>query len=632
MKLPTVAIVGRPNVGKSSLLNRLVGQRISIVDPTPGVTRDRISVPCPIGDGYVELVDTGGIGIVDHDDLTEHVENQIAYSLAEADLLIFLVDAREGVTPLDRHVAERLRRLAVPVILAANKVDEPGLPAEMGELNSLGFGEPIPISAQHGLGMERLADAIAHTLGELPASPPEAALMKLAIVGKRNAGKSTFINALAGQERVIVSQTPGTTRDSVDVTVEIGGRKFMLIDTAGVRKKRRIVQHDIEFYSYHRALRSIRRADVVALMIDASVPVSKVDKDLSRDIIDQFKPVVLVVNKWDLARGLVAGQDYEAYFDKVLPELTYAPICLTSATTGMNIHQTIRMAEKLFDQAQVRVPTAQLNAVVRQITTQRGPSHKAGTKPPKILYVSQITTCPPTIVFFVNDVRSFDRSYQRYIVNQLRRHLPYAEVPIRVLFRSRRQHEGTRGVGGHIAEAAEAIEAAKAIEAAEAIEAEDMDLSRRDGDERVGRDEHADRDEHAVREIPSDEPPTVPDDRPSHPGGDRKRRIPSRAARYAKSGKAPRGGKAGKAHGGPAKPGAGKFKAGKARAGKFARGGKPRPPGARPKGKGGSPKPAGPAGPRTSGGPKGQGPKGRGPKGGGPKGPKGPRGPRKRRP
>jgi len=629
MKLPTVAIVGRPNVGKSSLLNRLVGQRISIVDPTPGVTRDRISVPCPIGDGYVELVDTGGIGIVDHDDLTEHVENQIAYSLAEADLLIFLVDAREGVTPLDRHVAERLRRLAVPVILAANKVDEPGLPAEMGELNSLGFGEPIPVSAQHGLGMERLADAIAHTLGELPASPPEAALMKLAIVGKRNSGKSTFINALAGQERVIVSQTPGTTRDSVDVTVEIGGRKFMLIDTAGVRKKRRIVQHDIEFYSYHRALRSIRRADVVALMIDASVPVSKVDKDLSRDIIDQFKPVVLVVNKWDLARGLVAGQDYEAYFDKVLPELTYAPICLTSATTGMNIHQTIRMVEKLFDQAQVRVPTAQLNAVVRQITTQRGPSHKAGTKPPKILYVSQITTCPPTIVFFVNDVRSFDRSYQRYIVNQLRRHLPYAEVPIRVLFRSRRQHEGTRGVGGHIAEAAEAIEAAKAIEAAEAIEAEDMDFSRQGPDEQAG------------RQIPPDESPTVPDDRPPHAGGDRKRRIPSRAARYAQSGKTPHGGKPGQAHsqapryaksgktprggkpGGPAKPGAGKFKA---------RGGKPRPPGARPKPKGGSPKPAGPAGPRKSGGPKGQGPKRRGPKGGGPKGQKGPRGPRKRRP
>ncbi|MBL7134240.1 MAG: ribosome biogenesis GTPase Der, partial [Phycisphaerae bacterium] len=247
MRMPTVAIVGRPNVGKSSLLNRLVGQRISIVDPTPGVTRDRISVPCPIGEGYVELVDTGGIGIVDHDDLTDHVEDQIAYGLAEADLLIFLVDAREGVTPLDRHVAERLRRLGGPVILVANKIDEFDMTAETAEFNSLGFGEPIAVSAHHGLGVDRLTEQIARALGELPESPPEAALMKLAIVGKRNAGKSTFINALAGEKRVIVSETPGTTRDSVDVTVEIDSRKFMLIDTAGVRKRRRIVQNDIEF-------------------------------------------------------------------------------------------------------------------------------------------------------------------------------------------------------------------------------------------------------------------------------------------------------------------------------------------------------------------------------------------------
>ncbi len=446
MRLPTVAIVGRPNVGKSSLLNRLVGQRISIVDPTPGVTRDRISTPCPIGDGYVELVDTGGIGIVDHDDLTDHVEDQIAYSLAEAELLIFLVDAREGVTPLDRHVAERLRRLAVPVILVANKIDEVDMSAETAELNALGFGEPITISAHHGLGMGRLADEIARVLGELPPSPPEAALMKLAIVGKRNAGKSTFINSLAGEERVIVSETPGTTRDSVDVTAEVGGRKFMLIDTAGVRKRRRMVQQDIEFYSYHRALRSIRRADVVALMIDASVPVSKVDKDLSRDIVDEFKPVVLVVNKWDLARNKAVGEDYAEYFTKVMPELSYAPICLTSATTGMNVHQTIRLAEQLYDQSRHRVGTAKLNAVIAEITAKRGPSHKSGTRPPKILYVSQITTCPPTIVCFVNDVRSFDRGYQRFLVNQLRLHLPYAEVPIRVLFRSRRDRDGARDI------------------------------------------------------------------------------------------------------------------------------------------------------------------------------------------
>lgn len=446
MRLPTVAIVGRPNVGKSSLLNRLVGQRISIVDPTPGVTRDRISVPCPIGDGYVELVDTGGIGIVDHDDLTEHVEDQIAYGLAEATLLLFLVDAREGVTPLDRHVAERLRRLAVPVMLVANKIDEVDMTAETAELNSLGFGEPIAISAHHGLGIDRLTDAMARMLGELPSSPPEAALMKLAIVGKRNAGKSTFINALAGEERVIVSETPGTTRDSVDVTVESDGRKFMLIDTAGVRKRRQIVQNDIEFYGYHRALRSIRRADVVALMIDASVPVSKVDKDLSRDIVNEFKPVVLVVNKWDLARNKAAGDDYAEYFTKVMPELSYAPICLTSATTGMNVHETIRMAEQLFEQSRTRVTTAKLNTVIAEITAKRGPSHKSGTRPPKILYVSQITTCPPTIVCFVNDVRSFDRGYQRFLVNQLRLHLPYSEVPIRVMFRSRRDRDGLREI------------------------------------------------------------------------------------------------------------------------------------------------------------------------------------------
>ncbi len=653
MKLPTVAIVGRPNVGKSSLLNRLVGQRISIVDPTPGVTRDRISVPCPIGDGYVELVDTGGIGIVDHDDLTEHVENQIAYSLAEANLLIFLVDAREGVTPLDRHVAERLRRLAVPVILVANKVDEVGMSAEMGELNSLGFGEPIAVSAHHGTGMDRLADAIARVLGELPARPPAEAVMKLAIVGKRNAGKSTFINALAGQERVIVSETPGTTRDSVDVTVEIGGRKFMLIDTAGVRKKRRIVQQDIEFYSYHRALRSIRRADVVALMIDASVPVSKVDKDLSRDIVDQFKPVMLVVNKWDLACGQVACEDYEAYFDKVFPELTYAPISLTTATTGTNIYQTISLAEQLYSQARQRVSTAQLNTVVRHITTQRGPSHKSGTKPPKILYVSQITTCPPTIVCFVNDVRSFDRGYQRFFVNQLRLHLPYAEVPIRVLFRSRRLHEGTRGESGHIAETVEAIDALDGVEPAEAG-AMDLPL---DG-EQPGL--HIPADESPFEDAPIDEAPmahelpTAPAEAPVRAAGGRKRRIPSRSARAAQAGQAgkahgkshgqpPRGAKAGKSHvqaprgakagkaPGKAPRGAGKFKGGDAAGGSKPRtlGTKPKPKG---KGKTGSPKPAGHTGPRTGGGAKGSRPKGRGSKGGGPKGQKGPRGPRKRRP
>jgi GTP-binding protein len=326
-------------------------------------------------------------------------------------------------------------------------VDEVELLTETAELNALGFGEPIAISAQHAVGIEELTEAVLAALGEVPAERPAEAIMKLAIVGKRNTGKSTFINALAGEERVIVSERPGTTRDSVDVTVELDGRPFMLIDTAGVRKRRKI-SGDVEFYSYRRALRSIRRADVVGLMIDASVPVSKVDKDLARRVAEEFKPVLLIVNKWDLARGVAEGEDYVEYFGKVFPALSFAPISLTCATTGMNVGETIRLAGQLFAQARHRVPTAELNVVIEAILQQRGPSHKAGTKRPKILYVSQIATCPPTIVCFVNDVRSFDRNYHRYLTNQLRERLPYSEVPIRLIFRSRREGKVRRHVEG----------------------------------------------------------------------------------------------------------------------------------------------------------------------------------------
>ena len=435
MPLPIIAIVGRPNVGKSSLLNGLAGRRIAIVDAQPGVTRDRINAPIELGDGYVELVDTGGIGLDDADGLSDHVEAQIGYALAEADLILFVVDAREGLTPLDEHVARRLRRQDKPVILVANKVDEPDQLTEIHEMNRLGFGEPLAVSAIHARGLADLVDRAAGLLGPSAEAPPQA-VMKLAVVGKRNAGKSTFINALAGRERVIVAETPGTTRDSVDVHVEWAGRTFTLIDTAGLRKRRKIAS-DVEYYGRHRALRSIRRADVVALLIDASVKVSQVDKDLSREIADQFKPVALVVNKWDLARRAASGDDYHQYLDKVLPELSYAPISLTSATEGLNLRETVDLAEQLYRQACTRVPTAEMNVAVKEIAALRGPSHKHGTRPPKILYASQIAVSPPTIVCFVSDVRSFDTTYQRFLINQFRLRLPFAEVPIRLLFRSR---------------------------------------------------------------------------------------------------------------------------------------------------------------------------------------------------
>ena len=438
MGLPVVAIVGRPNVGKSSLLNCLVGRRIAIVDPTAGVTRDRVSAPLAVGEGYVELVDTGGLGTADSDTVGEQVQQQIDYALASAAVILFVVDAREGLTTLDSAAARRLRKQDKPVLLVANKVDHESAAKQIAEFERLGFGEALAVSAKHARGTRDLLDAVAAALGPaLTDTRPPAAVMRLAVVGKRNSGKSTFINALAGGPRVIVAQAPGTTRDSIDVTVELDGRSFTVIDTAGIRK-RKSLSGDIEFYGLHRALRSIRRADVVALMIDASVKLSQVDKDLAGQIAAQFKPVVLLVNKWDLARQHADAADYSEYLTKVFPELSYAPISLVSAKEVLNVRQTVALAEELFHQSRTRVPTPRLNQAIRQIVAMRGPSHKPGTKPPKILYASQIAVAPPTIVCFVNDVRSFDAGYQRFLVNQLRQRLPLAEVPIQLLFRQRR--------------------------------------------------------------------------------------------------------------------------------------------------------------------------------------------------
>ena len=439
MSLPIVAIVGRPNVGKSSVFNALIRRRVSIVDATAGVTRDRIHSPWLVGDdegsaGWVELVDTGGMGIEDVDQLTDEIEAQIAFAVEEAAVIVFVTDARDGVTPLDKQVADVLRRQDKPVILVANKVDRPNTAVEIGDLFSLGCGDPMSVSAKHVSGLDDLRQKVAEHIGATAGDRPADDVMKLAVVGKRNAGKSTFINALAGEQRVIVSEKPGTTRDSVDVTIERGDEKLILIDTAGVRKKRSL-SGDIEFYSQHRALRSIRRADVVALLIDASLPVSQVDKDLAGQVETEETPVVLVVNKWDLAREQAEAETYEDYLAKTFPFLSFAPIAMTCAETGENIWEAIEVAEDLFRQSRTRVTTGDLNTVFDDIQKLRGPSHRPGTRPPKIRYVSQIATVPPTIVCFVNDPRSFDRNYQRFLVNQLRERLPFGEVPIRLLIR-----------------------------------------------------------------------------------------------------------------------------------------------------------------------------------------------------
>lgn len=440
MALPVVAIVGRPNVGKSSLFNRLARKRTSIVEPTAGVTRDRVSAVCDIDDLYFELVDTGGHGVVDRDDLSEHVERQIRYAIDQADLILFVVDARDGVTPLDQATAELLRRQQVSdhVRLLANKVDEPKMEDLVGEFTRLGFGEALPVSAASGLGRTALAalihDALAETAGNAPPDP----VMKVALVGKRNSGKSTFVNALVGEERVIVSEIPGTTRDSIDVRVEKDGRSLMLIDTAGVRKKKSIADA-IEFFAYTRVTRSIQRADVVLFLIDAAVPVGQVDKRLARIIADEHKPCILVVNKWDLAKDRASTEDYGKYLTKLLPEMHYAPISFTTATQGRNTVSTLDLAAELFKQASKRVGTGVLNQMLRAAIEQSAPKGKRGRRAPKLLYATQVSSRPPTIVIFVNDAARVTNDYERYLRNRMRELLPYGEIPIRLLFRSRRQ-------------------------------------------------------------------------------------------------------------------------------------------------------------------------------------------------
>lgn len=435
MALPLIVIVGRPNVGKSSLLNALARERISIVDARAGITRDRVSAIVEHQDQYLEIVDTGGIGIVDDDHLEAHVEDQIRFAIATADVIVFVVDIIEGLTPLDQAVAELLRRTEKPVIVVANKADAPKHEPGAGEFHRLGYGEPLPIAALHGRGRTELLDRVLQRLGPRETEAVREPIMKLAIIGKRNAGKSTFVNALAGEERVIVSEIPGTTRDAVDVRFERDGQPFVAIDTAGVRKKSSMT--DIDFYSYTRALRSIRRADVVLLLIDAMVPVSEVDLKLAAATLEEYKPVVIAINKWDLARDLARPADFGDYLTGVLPALRYAPIVFTTACAGEKVNETIDVALSLHRQAQTRLTTGRLNAALQEILALRGPSAKHGTRPVKIYYATQVAVAPPAIVFFCNDPGLVREEYRRFMLNRLRERTPFKEVPVRLMFRPR---------------------------------------------------------------------------------------------------------------------------------------------------------------------------------------------------
>ncbi len=430
--IPSVVIVGRPNVGKSSLLNCLARQRIAIVDPTAGVTRDRISAVIEHNERLFELWDTGGIGTPD--DLAAEVESQIDSALQRADVVLFLVDAQQGLMPLDEEIGARLRKLRRPVLLVANKVEHPKHEAAAAEFYRLGFGAPVFVSALNANGRTDLLTELASRLPETHARPSEPVL-RLAVVGRQNVGKSTLVNTLVGEQRVIVSPIPGTTRDAVDVRFEHKGLAFVAVDTAGLKRHSQ-GGDSIEFYGLVRAYRAIRRCDVALLLIDASSDISRVDKRLASAIEGSSKPCIITVNKWDRVAGKFTTEEYVRYLSAHLTGLSFAPVSFISAKENTNIERTLDLAQALFRQAGRQVGTPEVNEVLHRAAEAKAPEGSHG-KHPRLFYGTQIAVAPPTFLIFASHPQLISAQYTRYLANDFRRHLPFPEVPIRIVYRAR---------------------------------------------------------------------------------------------------------------------------------------------------------------------------------------------------
>lgn len=462
MSLPRVAIVGRPNVGKSSLFNWLARRMIAVVDTLAGTTRDRMFYLLHERDRFFEIIDTGGIGIVDSDDLSEQIEAQIRMGINEAAVIAFVVDAHAGITPLDRHVAELLRQIDKPKFLIINKSDSDRSDLEIAEFFGLGIGDVVMTSTKTGRGREELLDKMAE---HLPEPDPDEditgehmekdAELKLAIVGRRNVGKSTFLNALANEERVIVSEVAGTTRDCIDVRFEVDGKTLIAIDTPGVRKKKSLA-NDVEFYGLVRAQRSIRRADVVLMFFNATDTISRVDKKLVEEILANYKPCIFVVNKWDLAEE--AGMTMEKWGEYLIHEfgsVKHAPIAFVTAKEKRNIRKLVNLAQNIFKQMHMRVSTGPLNRIVQEAIRRNSPPIRQN-KVPRVYFATQVATQPPTIVLKVNDPTLFDVGWRRYLLSVLQQELPFSEVPIKLYLRAK-DDPGFRGMG-RTAESPELVE------------------------------------------------------------------------------------------------------------------------------------------------------------------------------
>ncbi|HEY7705939.1 MAG TPA: ribosome biogenesis GTPase Der [Gaiellaceae bacterium] len=425
----TAAIVGFPNVGKSTLVNRLTATRTAVVHEQPGVTRDRKDIVCEWSGRRFILIDTGGVDLADRSEITRQIAEQARTAIDEADLVLFVVDAQSGVTPGDEEVAELLRKSDRPVLLIANKVDDPTRTDQIHEFHRLGLGEPVPISGLHGHGTGDLLDTILDRLpgvSKRPEISDEA--IRVAILGRPNVGKSSLLNALVGQERVIVSDVPGTTRDSIDTVVQRGERTFVFVDTAGIRRKRRQRQ-GIEYYSELRALQAAERADVALVLIDVSEGL--VDQDLTvADIARKAQCATqIVLSKWDIAR--VGIEDVRDRLEARIRQRP--PIVTVSATTGRGIHRLFDRIEQLFEKYTLRIPTGELNRFLEELKSQREPPSRRG-KRLNLLYGTQTTVRPPRLRFFVNDPGLITRDYAYWVENKIRERFDLHGIPVSIDF------------------------------------------------------------------------------------------------------------------------------------------------------------------------------------------------------
>lgn len=437
--LPLVALVGRPNVGKSTLFNRIVGQRLAIVESVSGTTRDRLYAEAEWNGKAFNVVDTGGLELDETGELTTRVRNQAQLAIEEADVVVLVTDADAGLTAADIDVAALLRASTKPVVLAVNKAEKQVNRLNASEFWALALGEPCAVSALHGSGSGDLLDRITDALAESAPEDETDERLRVAIVGRPNVGKSSLLNRLVGSERMIVSDVPGTTRDAVDTTIRFQGEEIVLVDTAGIRRRGKI-EVGIEKYAVIRAMRAIERCDVAVIMIDAQDGVTAQDTHIAGYIHDAGRGAIIAVNKWDLIEK--DTYTFDTYCDTVraaLKFVDYAPIVAISALTGQRAPKVLELARQIDATRKVRIPTGELNRLVADMQARHSLTHKG--RELKLRFASQVSVAPPTFVFFVNDVKLVHFSYERFVENQIRERYGFEGTPLRLLFRPQRRDD-----------------------------------------------------------------------------------------------------------------------------------------------------------------------------------------------